>query len=77
MDIGYAFLPEYSGKGYAYEATLTGLEFAKNQLHYETIYAIVQGNNDSSIKLLNKINFISEGKVEIDGEVLLKFRNRS
>ena len=76
VDIGYAVLPEHTRNGYAYEACLSVIDYASNSLNFKTIYAILQNNNEASISLLNKLNFIFEGTVENDGEVLLKYRNR-
>ena len=54
-DIGFAFLPDYHGKGYAYEAAQATLSFAKNQLGLATLCAITLPTNSHSIKLLEKI----------------------
>jgi [ribosomal protein S5]-alanine N-acetyltransferase len=56
-DLGFAFLPEYMGKGYAFEAAKGVLEYAKSNLILNEIVAIVQSNNTSSIRLLNKLGF--------------------
>jgi RimJ/RimL family protein N-acetyltransferase len=55
-DIGFAFLPEFTGKGYAYEMAAATLSHAKNVLNHELILAITVPENKSSIKLLEKIN---------------------
>jgi RimJ/RimL family protein N-acetyltransferase len=54
-DIGFAFLPEYTGKGYAYEVAAATLSHAKNVLNQKVILAITVSENKSSIKLLEKI----------------------
>ena len=54
-DLGFAFLPEFSGKGYAYEMAIATMSHAKNVLRQELILAITVPENKSSIKLLEKI----------------------
>jgi RimJ/RimL family protein N-acetyltransferase len=57
-DIGFAFLPEFTGKGYASEVAAATLSHAKNVLNQKLILAITVPENKSSIKLLGKINMI-------------------
>jgi RimJ/RimL family protein N-acetyltransferase len=54
-DIGFAFLPEFTGKGYAYEIASATLSYARNQLHIPTVWAITLPENVHSIRLLEKI----------------------
>jgi RimJ/RimL family protein N-acetyltransferase len=54
-DIGFAFLPEFTGKGYGYEIASATLNYARNQLHIPTVWAITLPDNMHSIRLLEKI----------------------
>jgi RimJ/RimL family protein N-acetyltransferase len=54
-DIGFAFLPKYTGQGYALESATAVLHYAKNKLELSTIFAIVMAENRRSIQLLEKI----------------------
>jgi RimJ/RimL family protein N-acetyltransferase len=54
-DIGFAFLPEFMGKGYAFEIANATLTYAKTKLNFETVLAITLPANEKSIKLLKKI----------------------
>jgi RimJ/RimL family protein N-acetyltransferase len=54
-DIGFASLPAFTGKGYAFEIASATLAFAKNTLHLPTILAITVPHNQASIRLLEKI----------------------
>ena len=54
-DIGFAFLPEYIGNGYAFEIAAATLDYAKEQLKIPVIYAITVPDNSSSIRLIEKI----------------------
>jgi RimJ/RimL family protein N-acetyltransferase len=54
-DIGFAFLPEFMGKGYAFEMADATLNYAITELKLPIIYAITIPKNSSSRKLLEKI----------------------
>ncbi len=57
-DIGFAFLPEFSGKGFAFEIAQATLNYAKHKLKLETICAITISSNIKSIQLLKKIGLV-------------------
>ena len=54
-DIGFAFLPSFQGKGYAYEASKTVLEYIIDTTDYQAILATTIPGNKSSIKLIEKL----------------------
>ncbi len=54
-DIGFAFLDQFMGKGYAFEIASAVLSYAKETLNIDTILAITDPVNVSSIRLLEKI----------------------
>jgi [ribosomal protein S5]-alanine N-acetyltransferase len=54
-DIGYAFFPEYWGKGYAFEAAAAVLSFGHRTIGLKRILAITSPNNDSSVRVLERI----------------------
>lgn len=54
-DIGYAFLPQYNGQGYAFEITKAVLQHAFTELKKEKILAITLPENKNSVKLLHKL----------------------
>ncbi len=60
-DIGFAFLPEFMGKGYAFEIADAILTHAKDTLNIPTIYGIVMAENIGSRKLLEKNGLRSIG----------------
>jgi RimJ/RimL family protein N-acetyltransferase len=70
-DIGFAFLPDFIGKGYAYEASKEVMEYAKNTLALDPILGITIKENEPSIKLLNKLGLIHERLIDWDGEEIL------
>lgn len=72
IDLGFAFLPQYHGKGYAYEAASETMNFAKQQLHLKKLAAITSIDNQASIKLLEKLGFAFEKLIQLpnDDEIL-------
>lgn len=77
VDIGFAFMPEYEGKGYGYESAKATLDFALKKLKLPRIVAIVTKDNSRSIALLEKIGLQFERKVVLpdDDEELLLYSN--
>ncbi|MHC5354760.1 GNAT family N-acetyltransferase [Myroides sp. LJL115] len=70
-DIGFAFLPEYCDKGYAFEA---GLAFiAQLATSHSCIYALTDARNPNAIKLLNRLNFTSKTVKQENDQLLLLF----
>jgi [ribosomal protein S5]-alanine N-acetyltransferase len=65
VDIGFAFLPEYWGRGYAYEAASAVLELANRAFGLERILAIVSPGNDSSIRLLETMGMTFQHMLEL------------
>ncbi|NGP88853.1 GNAT family N-acetyltransferase [Fodinibius halophilus] len=64
-DLGYAFLKNYRGKGYATEAGLAVLQYAKKDLDIDTLAAITATHNEASIHLLQKLGFDFEKRVHL------------
>jgi ribosomal-protein-alanine N-acetyltransferase len=54
-DIGYALLPQYTGKGYAFEAASATLKYGFGNLQLDKIVAITTQTNALSINLLRKL----------------------
>ena len=53
IDIGFAFHPDYWGRGYAREAAEACLNYARDHVGLERLVAITLPTNKSSIKLLD------------------------
>lgn len=62
-DLGYAYLPQYFGLGYAYEAASAVLAYAAAQTELKTLVAIVSPANLASKALLQKLGFVQHGQV--------------
>ena len=65
VDIGFAFLPKYWGRGYAYEAASAAMAYAGNMLGLKRIVAITSADNDRSVKLLEKLGLRFEKTVKL------------
>ena len=70
FDIGFAFLPEYFGQGYAFEAAGQVLSIVKRLPAHATVLATTIPTNSSSIKLLTKLGFSFEKEIE-EGDLKL------
>lgn len=67
-DIGFAFLPDYWGRGFAFEAATAVMNDARARLKLNQILAIVNPDNDASIKLLERLGLRFE---RVKGDVKL------
>ena len=73
-DIGFAFLPNYSNKGYAVEATKAVLSYLVEEKSISHIFAVILPENTGSIKLIEKLGLRFEKVVEIENEVLSVYK---
>ena len=60
-DIGFAFLPQYWGQGYAFEAAAAVMRYGREVLGLKRVLAITSQDNESSGRLLEKLGFAYEG----------------
>ena len=65
VDIGFAFLPAYWRKGYAYEAAAAVLAYGEKVLGLNRIVAITSLDNDRSAKLLEKLGLRFEKMLKL------------
>ena len=56
-DIGFAFLPDYIGKGFGQETAKAVIQFASETLDTAAIAGFTNPENMASIKLLEKLGF--------------------
>jgi len=68
VDIGFAFLPQFRGQGYAFEAAQAVLHYGQTELGLERIVAITLPENGTSIKLLKKLGLRFEKMVKLPGD---------
>ena len=76
IDIGFAFLPEYEKKGYAFESANKLKNVAFNEFGLIEINAITAKDNISSQKLLEKLGLNLKGTIKLpkDEEELLLYK---
>ena len=67
-DIGYGFLPDHCGSGYAFEAACAVRDHARDVMGLRRFCAIVSGDNDRSIHLLEKLGMTRSGTVRMPDE---------
>lgn len=73
VDIGFAMLPEFAGRGYAFEAAEACVHFARNEAGLKRLVAITMETNRNSIALLEKAGMRFEKKIQQGGEELLLY----
>ena len=65
VDLGFAFLPRFWRKGYAFESAAAVMSYGKTVLGLRRIVAILSRDNHRSSKLLEKLGFCFEGTVKL------------
>ncbi len=68
VDIGYAFLPKFWSRGYAYEAAREMKRYAREELGLKRLVAVVDPENPPSIHLLGKLGMKFEKMVRLSPE---------
>ena len=57
VDLGFAFLPRFRARGYAFESASAVLAYARKVLGFDRVLAITTPDNDASIALLRRLGF--------------------
>jgi len=65
IDIGFAFLPQYWLRGYAFESASAVLAYARNTLGLKRIAGITTPDNQGSIRVLEKMGLKFEKMVKL------------
>lgn len=65
VDLGYALLSEFSGKGYAREAARAVVRYARDVVGFDRLVAVVSLGNERSIRLLEQLGFTFERMVRL------------
>lgn len=74
VDLGFAFLPEYEGQGFAFESATTLLEIFQKNTDFKRVVAITLPENTKSIALLERLGFHEEKSIQLsttDEELML------
>ena len=64
-DIGFAFLPDFWNRGFAFESAAAVLQDARERLNLHRILAITNQDNEPSIKLLQKLGLHIERVIKM------------
>jgi [ribosomal protein S5]-alanine N-acetyltransferase len=67
IDIGFAFLEQFWGKGFAYESAAAVMEYARATLGIQRIVAITSPDNEGSIRVLAKIGLRFDRMIRMPG----------
>lgn len=65
VDIGFAFLPQYRSKGYAYESAAAVMDYGRRVLGLRRIVAIANDDNADSIRVLEKIGMSFDRMIKL------------
>jgi ribosomal-protein-alanine N-acetyltransferase len=65
-DIGFAFLPEFQTNGYALESSDGVMKDGREDHNLKRLVAVVNPDNEPSIRLLEKIGFRYERMISLD-----------
>jgi ribosomal-protein-alanine N-acetyltransferase len=68
VDLGFAFMPEYRGLGYAYESALAVRNHAITTLGFARLLAITSPANADSVRLLERLGFAHEREMPWAGD---------
>ncbi|HYR52821.1 MAG TPA: GNAT family N-acetyltransferase [Candidatus Dormibacteraeota bacterium] len=68
VDLGFAYLPQHRGRGYASESAAAVLEHGTRVLGMKRIVAIVSEANQPSIRLLEKLGMRFERMIRLPGD---------
>jgi RimJ/RimL family protein N-acetyltransferase len=66
VDLGFAFLPEFWGKRYAFESATAAIAYGKSALGLARIVAITSQDNRPSVGLLKRLGFRFERRVRLN-----------
>jgi RimJ/RimL family protein N-acetyltransferase len=68
VDLGFALLHQFRGKGYAYESASAVMEYGRRTFGLNRIVAIASSGNYDSAKLLEKLGFSFESIVKLSDD---------
>lgn len=68
VDIGFAYLPQFWGKGFAFEAAEAVVGQAKAKFYLKKLLGVTNPDNEGSIRILRKLGMKEEGTVILHGE---------
>jgi RimJ/RimL family protein N-acetyltransferase len=73
VDLGFAFLPQFRGLGFAIEACSAVLSYARTALGLTRVVAICSPDNRASTRVLEKLGFRREDRIKLNDDEALDF----
>jgi RimJ/RimL family protein N-acetyltransferase len=70
VDVGFAFLPKYWSKGYAFESASAVMDWGRGTLGLDRIVGITDPENHGSIKVLEKLGLKFERMITMPGDTV-------
>ena len=67
VDLGFAFLPTYRSRGYAYEAASAVVSYGQRAFSLKRLVAITSPDNEASARLLGKLGFVFKKPLALSG----------
>jgi RimJ/RimL family protein N-acetyltransferase len=67
VDVGFAFLESFRGKGYAFESAKAVMDYGRNVFHLQRIVGVTAPDNQISIRLLEKLGLRFEKSIQLPG----------
>jgi len=68
VDVGFAFLPQFTRQGYAFEAATAILAYGRRELGLIRIVAVTSPDNSASIRLLEKLGLRFEKNIRLSAD---------
>ena len=65
LELGYWIIKKHQGKGYALEACLRCIEFARETLKAKSLVSYIDPNNAPSIRLAKRLGARNEGTIKL------------
>jgi len=65
VDVGFAFLPRFWSRGYAFESASAVMAYGRSALGLKRIVAVTNPDNDGSIRVLEKLGLRFEKMVRL------------
>lgn len=74
IELGYLLHPDFQQKGFASEAVLATLRYARYHLHLSSLVAVISKDNTPSLKLIKRIGFHFEKTIFYENTEQLLYR---
>ena len=68
VDIGFAFLPQYRSRGYAFESAAAVMNYGRGVLGLRRVVAITNEDNAGSIRVLEKIGMSFDRMIRLSDD---------